>query len=86
MEDAEKKLALLIIDALNLRLKPDDIDPEEALFNSGLGLDSIDALEIAVAIEIEYGVKIQAQNENNVKIMSSLRSLSRHITKQIENA
>ncbi|MES9903039.1 MAG: phosphopantetheine-binding protein [Sedimenticola sp.] len=85
MEDLEKKLASLIVEALNLRISPDSIDPEAPLFSSGLGLDSIDALEIAVAIQTGFGVEIRANDENNVTILSSLRSLAKHITAETQN-
>lgn len=86
MEDLEKDLATLIVEVLNLRISADSIEPEYALFDSGLGLDSIDALEIAVAIENQYGVKIRANDENNKVILSSLRSLAQHITTQTDSA
>lgn len=85
MEDMEKELAILIVEVLNLRITPDSIEPEDALFSSGLGLDSIDALEIAVAVETQYGVKIRASDKNNSKILSSLRSLAQHIVKETIN-
>ncbi|HSQ71657.1 MAG TPA: phosphopantetheine-binding protein, partial [Rubrivivax sp.] len=56
-----------------------EIDPEAPLFGDGLGLDSIDALEIALEISKRYGVQIRAEDEDNRKIFASLRSLSGHI-------
>ncbi|MEL0585697.1 MAG: phosphopantetheine-binding protein [Candidatus Thiodiazotropha sp. (ex. Lucinoma kazani)] len=82
MEDLTNKLATLIVEVLNLRITPESIDPETALFNSGLGLDSIDALEIVVAVQMEYGVKIRANDDESVKILSSLRSLAEYIAAQ----
>ena len=59
MDDLERDIKALIIDALKLEdVQPSDIDSEEALFGAGLGLDSIDALELAVAIERKYRVTI----------------------------
>ncbi|KPJ79786.1 MAG: acyl carrier protein [Gammaproteobacteria bacterium SG8_30] len=76
----ERELAEMIIAALNLEdVSPEDIDPEAPLFGDGLGLDSIDALEIAMEIAKRYGVQIRAEDEENRRIFSSLRSLSAHI-------
>ena len=60
MDDLERELKRLIVDALLLETtKPDDIDRDAPLFVDGLGLDSVDALELALAIEKRYGVKIK---------------------------
>jgi len=76
----EKEVAALIVDALNLEeIKPEDIEPEAALFREGLGLDSIDALELALAISKKYGFKLQSDDKKNSEIFSSLRALSRHV-------
>ena len=75
----ELELARLIIETLNLDLKAADIDPAAPLYGEGLGLDSIDVLEIALAISKAYGVKLRADDKDNAKIFSSLRSLNRHI-------
>lgn len=78
--ELEKDLAYLIVEVLNLEdVNPDEIDPEAAIFGDGLGLDSIDALEIAMAISKKYGVKLQSDDENNEKIFSSLRSLAQYV-------
>ena len=76
---AEAALAALIVRSLNLETNPTEIDPEAPLYGGGLGLDSIDILEIALAVSQTYGVKLKADDEDNVRIFSSLRSLSRHI-------
>lgn len=77
---AEQELAALIIEALNLEgITPADIDPEAPLFGEGLGLDSIDALELALAISRTYGFQLRADDANNAQIFSSLRALSQHI-------
>lgn len=60
----------------------DRIDPDDALFGSGLGLDSIDALELALAVAKEYGVTISSDDPNIQRIFSSLRSLTDHIREQ----
>lgn len=77
---AEQELAQLIIEALDLEdIAAEDIDPEDALFGDGLGLDSIDALEISLAVSQKYGVQIKSGDENNKQIFASLRALSAHI-------
>lgn len=77
---AERELAELIVQSLNLEsVAADQIDPEAALFGSDLGLDSIDALELALAVSKRYGVQLRADSEDNRKIFASLRSLSDHI-------
>lgn len=75
----ELELAQLIVSALNLETRVADIDPQAPLYKEGLGLDSIDILEIALAISRSYGVKLRSDDSDNQKIFSSLRSLNRHI-------
>lgn len=75
----ELELARLIVSALNLEVLAEDIDPEAPLYGDGLGLDSIDILELALAVSRAYGIKLRSDDENNRKIFSSLRSLNRHI-------
>jgi acyl carrier protein len=76
----ERELAELIVTALNLEdVTPGDIDPEAPLFKTGLGLDSIDALELALEISRRYGFQLRSDDENNVRIFSSLRSLAQHV-------
>jgi acyl carrier protein len=78
----ELELAQLIVTALNLEdVVPESIDPEAPLFKAGLGLDSIDALELALEISKRYGFQLRSDDENNVRIFSSLRSLAQHIAK-----
>jgi len=75
-----EELKKLLIDELNLEdIKPEDIDVNEPLFGGGLGLDSIDALELAIVVERTYGVKIKSGDDQNEKIFSSLASLAAHI-------
>ena len=75
----ELELAELIVSTLNLELPAAQIDPTAPLYRDGLGLDSIDILELALAISKAYGVKVRSDDENNLKIFSSLRSLNDHI-------
>lgn len=78
--DLEMEVAQLIVEALNLEdITAEDIEPEEALFREGLGLDSIDALELSMAVSQKYGFKIESDNKENAEIFSSLRALSKHI-------
>jgi len=76
----EFELASLIVNALNLEdVSAGDIDPDAPLFRDGLGLDSIDALELSLAIKQKYGIQIQSNNEQNVQIFSSLATLTDHL-------
>ena len=78
----EAELAELIVNALNLEgVTPADIDPEAPLFKTGLGLDSIDALELALEISKRYGFQLRSDDEENRRIFASLRSLSDYIQK-----
>jgi len=76
----EAELKELIIEALMLEdLNVGDIDSDQPLFVEGLGLDSIDALELAMAIDKRYGVRIKADNEENQQIFSNVRSLATYV-------
>jgi acyl carrier protein len=76
----ENELKQLIIDALDLEdISADDIDSHEPLFNDGLGLDSIDALELGLAIRKKYDVKIDAEKDDVAKIFSSVSALADYI-------
>ena len=76
----EQELAQLIVESLNLDgVSPAEIDPEARLFGEGLGLDSLDMLELSMAVEQKYGVKLRSDDPDNAKIFASLRSLSQHI-------
>jgi acyl carrier protein len=76
----EREIAQLIVESLNLEdIEPASIQPEAALFREGLGLDSIDALELALAISNKYGFKLRSDDENNKQIFSTLRALARHV-------
>ncbi len=75
----EIELSEMIISALDLEMSPGDIRPEDPLFGDGLGLDSIDALEISLEISRHYGVHIKAEDERNEHIFASLRALAAHV-------
>jgi acyl carrier protein len=80
---AERELAELLVESLNLEdVDPAGIDPEAPLFNTGLGLDSIDALELALAVGKRYGFQLRSDNEENLRIFASLRALSAHVEQQ----
>jgi acyl carrier protein len=78
-EALEREVADLVISTLNLDVSPEAVDPEAPLYREGLGLDSIDILEIALVVSKRYGFQLRADNEDNVRIFGSLRSLSQHI-------
>jgi acyl carrier protein len=76
----ENELKQLIIDALALEdISVADIDDHAPLFNDGLGLDSIDALELGLAIRKKFNIKIEAEKEDVVKIFSSVSTLAEYI-------
>lgn len=78
----EAKLARLIVATLNLDVPADEIDPEAPLYGEGLGLDSIDMLEISLVVSQQFGVKLRADDDNNTRIFTSLRSLNLFIQQQ----
>ena len=76
----ERELAALLVEALNLEDQdPAAIDPQAPLFGDGLGLDSIDALEIALAISKAYGFQLRSDGDQDRAVFSSLRSLAAHV-------
>lgn len=73
----ELEIGHMIVNSLNLEdIVAEDIDPESPLFRDGLGLDSIDALELSMAVSQQYGFQLRS---NDKQIFASLRSLSEHI-------
>lgn len=77
---AELDLARLLVESLNLEgVAPEGIDPDAPLFGDGLGLDSIDALELALAISKQYGFQLRSDSDENRRIFASLRALSAHV-------
>ena len=77
--DLQRELAGLLVDALNLDIAPESIDPEAPLYGEGLGLDSIDILEVALVVSQRYGFQMRSDDEDNVRIFKSLASLAEHI-------
>lgn len=81
MSDAELALAEIVVKTLNLEVAAHEIDPDGPIYGEGLGLDSIDILEISLAISKQYGFQLKSDDENNKTIYKSLRNLSAHIEK-----
>jgi len=75
---SEIELAKLIVETLHLEVAPESIDPEASLFGDGLGLDSIDMLEIVLSISKKYGVELRSEDR---AALTSLRALTAHITR-----
>jgi acyl carrier protein len=80
--DLMREVAELVVSALNLDTAAADIQPDEPLYGEGLGLDSIDILEIALVLSKRYGLQLRADHEDNTAIFQSLRSLTEHIALQ----
>jgi acyl carrier protein len=77
----EQEVAKLIVQTLKLKVDPATIQPEAALFGDGLGLDSIDALELSLAISQTYGYQLKSSDPEITAIFSSLRALAKAIEK-----
>jgi acyl carrier protein len=75
----EAEIARLVVEAVNLEAPAGEIDPAAPLYGEGLGLDSIDMLEISLAIGKRYGVELRADDEANRQIFASLRNLAQHV-------
>ncbi|HVE51414.1 MAG TPA: phosphopantetheine-binding protein [Casimicrobiaceae bacterium] len=78
----ESEVATLIAQAVNLETPPEEIDPNAPLFHTGLGLDSIDLLEIALAVSQRYGSELRSDDPDNARIFASLRNLAAHIAER----
>ncbi|MGB6603641.1 MAG: phosphopantetheine-binding protein [Steroidobacteraceae bacterium] len=74
-----RELAGLVVEALNLDIAPGDIDADKPLYGEGLGLDSIDILEIALVVSKQYGVQLRADSEENERVFGSLRRLAEYV-------
>jgi acyl carrier protein len=77
-----KEIAGLIVSALNLDLPAEEIDPEAPLYKEGLGLDSIDILEVALVVSKRYGFKLRDDDQDNVRIFKSLNALAIHVAER----
>ena len=78
-QEFRDEIAKDIIEALNLGMKPSDISQDAPLYGDGLGLDSIDILEIALVVSKKFGLQIKADNPDNASIFKSLNSLCEYI-------
>jgi len=79
IQELQQEVARLIVSALNLDLAPDEITPDAPLYGEGLGLDSIDILEVALVVSKHYGFQLRADSADNVRIFTSLANLTAHI-------
>jgi len=77
-----RELGELIVSALNLEIAADAIDPHAPLYKEGLGLDSIDILEVALVVSKRYGFKLREDDQDNVRIFRSLASLAHHVAER----
>lgn len=75
----ETEVARAIVSVLELEVAPEEIDPDKPLFFDGLGLDSIDALELALEFSERYGLQIKSDYEDSEQILANLRTLAQHI-------
>ncbi|HSH73315.1 MAG TPA: phosphopantetheine-binding protein [Methylophilaceae bacterium] len=73
------EIAELMVQALNLDTSATEIDPDAPLYGNGLGLDSIDILEVALVVSKRYGLQLKADSEDNHRIFSSLRHLTDYV-------
>lgn len=77
--DLQREVAELMIESLNLEVTADQVSPDAALYGEGLGLDSIDVLEVALVVSKRYGLQLRSDSPDNKHIFSSLRSLADYI-------
>ena len=77
--DLQREVAGLLVEGLNLEVAPESIDPAAPLYGDGLGLDSIDILEIALVVSQRYGFQLRSDDADNLRIFASLASLAEHI-------
>ena len=80
--DLQLEIAELMVQALNLDVSAAEIQPDAPLYGSGLGLDSIDILEVALVTSKRYGLQLRADSEDNHRIFSSLRNLTEYVATQ----
>ena len=78
-QELQNEVAEIIVSALNLDISPQEIQADAPLYGEGLGLDSIDILEVALVVSKQFGFQLRADNADNVRIFSSLASLTQHI-------
>lgn len=76
------EIAGLVVSALNLEVNAAEIDPAAPLYREGLGLDSIDILEVALVVSKRYGFKLKEDDQDNAKIFRSLNALASHVAER----
>jgi acyl carrier protein len=79
LTELQREVAALLVESLNLDIAPETIDPQAPLYGEGLGLDSIDILEVALVVSQRYGFQLRSDDQDNVRIFTSLASLTDHI-------
>jgi acyl carrier protein len=77
-----QEIAAMVVSALNLDADPADIEPDAPLYKEGLGLDSIDILEVALVVSRRYGFKLREDDRDNLRIFRSLRGLAAHVAER----
>lgn len=77
-----REIAGLVVSALNLEVKADEIDPAAPLYGEGLGLDSIDILEVALVVSKRYGFKLKEDDQDNLRTFRSLNNLAAHVAER----
>jgi acyl carrier protein len=77
--ELQREVAALLVESLNLEIAPEAIDPQAPLYGEGLGLDSIDILEVALVVSQRYGFQLRSDDADNARIFTSLASLTEHI-------
>lgn len=77
--ELQREVAALLVEALNLEVAPESIDPQAPLYGEGLGLDSIDILEVALVVSQRYGFQLRSDDADNTRIFTSLATLTDHI-------
>lgn len=83
-QDLEKQLKEVIVESLMLEdVTPEEIVSEDALFGDGLGLDSIDALELAIAVDKKFGVRIKSDDDDIRKVFASVKSLASYVADEL---
>lgn len=75
------EVAALLVEALNLDVAAESIDPAAPLYGEGLGLDSIDILEVALVVSKRYGFQLRSDDDDNSRIFASLASLTEHVAR-----
>ena len=78
----QAEVAGLIVKALNLDVRPEEIEPDAPLYGEGLGLDSIDILEVALVVSKRYGFKLKEGDQDNARVFRSINALAAHVAER----